>query len=58
VHHAILAQPSGWRLELVDRVAAGTREVVVAQTYPLAEAAVTHRELMTGHVRGKIALVP
>jgi len=46
------------RLELVDRIAAGTLEVFVARTYPLAEAAAAHRELMAGHVRGKIALIP
>jgi NADPH2:quinone reductase len=46
------------RLELVDRVAAGTLEVVVARTYPLAQAAAAHREVKTGHVRGKVALVP
>jgi NADPH2:quinone reductase len=46
------------RLELVDRVAAGTLEVVVAPTYPLAEVAAAHREVKTGHVRGKVVLVP
>ncbi|HEY3724230.1 MAG TPA: NADP-dependent oxidoreductase [Acidimicrobiia bacterium] len=46
------------RLELVDRVAAGTLEVVVAGTYPLAAAADAHREVMGGHVRGKVVLVP
>jgi NADPH:quinone reductase-like Zn-dependent oxidoreductase len=46
------------RLELVDRIAAGTLEVVVARTYPLAEAAAAHREVMTGHAPGKLALVP
>ena len=46
------------RLELVDRVEAGDYKVFVAGTYPLAEVAAAHRELMTGHVRGKIALIP
>ncbi len=46
------------RLELVDRIAAGTVEVVVAATYPLAEVAAAHREVMRGHVRGKVVLVP
>jgi NADPH:quinone reductase-like Zn-dependent oxidoreductase len=46
------------RLELVDRVAAGTLEVVVAATYPLAAAADAHRDVMSGHVRGKVVLVP
>ncbi len=48
---------SAARLELVDRVTAGSLHVVVARTFPLADAAAAHRELMTGHVRGKIALV-
>lgn len=46
------------RLELVDRVAAGTLEVVVAAVYPIAAAADAHREVMGGHVRGKVVLVP
>ena len=46
------------RLELVDRVAAGTLEVFVARSYPLAEVAAAHREVMGGHVRGKVVLVP
>jgi NADPH:quinone reductase len=49
---------SAARLELVDRVAQGTLEVVVAGTYPLADVAAAHREVKAGHVRGKIALVP
>ena len=46
------------RLELVDRVAAGTLHVVVARTYPLADVAAAHRESASGHVRGKLALLP
>jgi NADPH2:quinone reductase len=46
------------RLELVHRVTAGTLRVLVDKTYPLIEAAVAHRELATGHTRGKIALIP
>jgi NADPH:quinone reductase-like Zn-dependent oxidoreductase len=46
------------RLELVDRIAAGTLEVVVARTYPLVEAAAAHRDVMAGHGRGKLVLVP
>jgi NADPH:quinone reductase-like Zn-dependent oxidoreductase len=46
------------RLELVDRVAAGTLKVFVAHAYPLAEVAAAHREVMGGHVRGKVVLVP
>jgi NADPH2:quinone reductase len=45
------------RLELVDRVAAGTLQVVVARSYPLADVAAAHREVVSGHVRGKIALL-
>lgn len=46
------------RLELVDRVAAGTLQVFVARSYPLAQVADAHREVMAGHVRGKVVLVP
>jgi NADPH:quinone reductase len=46
------------RLELVDRVSAGELAVFVARTYPLAEVGAAHRELMAGHVRGKLALIP
>ena len=45
------------RLDLVDRVAAGTLQVVVARTYALADVADAHREIASGHVRGKIALL-
>ena len=30
----------------------------VTQTFPLAKAADAHRAIMTGHVTGKIALIP
>lgn len=46
------------RLELADRVAAGTLQVFVSRTFPLAEVAAAHREVMTGHVRGKVVLLP
>jgi NADPH:quinone reductase-like Zn-dependent oxidoreductase len=46
------------RLELVDRVAAGTLVVFVAGVFPLADAADAHRAVMGGHVRGKVVLVP
>ena len=36
----------------------GALRVVVSATFPLAEAAAAHREIMGGHVRGKIALIP
>jgi len=43
------------RAQLVDAVRAGTLRVLV-RTYPLAQAADAHRELMTGHATGKIIL--
>jgi NADPH:quinone reductase-like Zn-dependent oxidoreductase len=46
------------RLELVRLVADGRFEVVVAGTFPLADAAAAHREGMAGHAHGKLALVP
>jgi NADPH:quinone reductase-like Zn-dependent oxidoreductase len=46
------------RLELVRLVDEGRLTVVVAGTFPLAEAAEAHREGMTGHAHGKLALIP
>jgi NADPH2:quinone reductase len=46
------------RLELARLASDGKLRVVVAATYPLAEAAAAHRELATGHAHGKIVLVP
>ena len=46
------------RMELVRRVEAGTLSVLVAATYPLAEAADALRQLAAGHTHGKIVLVP
>jgi NADPH:quinone reductase len=46
------------RLELARLASDGKLRVVVAATYPLAEAAAAHRALATGHVHGKIILVP
>lgn len=46
------------RLELVKQAEAGTLQVLVAGTYPLAEAAAAHRELAAGHAHGKIVLIP
>jgi NADPH:quinone reductase len=46
------------RLELIQRVEAGTLRVIVDATYPLAEVAAAHRELMAGHAHGKIVLIP
>jgi NADPH:quinone reductase len=36
----------------------GRLRVIVAGTFPLAEAAAAHREIMAGHTVGKIALIP
>jgi NADPH2:quinone reductase len=46
------------RLDLVKRVDAGTLRVIVDATYPLADVAAAHRELMAGHAHGKIVLIP
>jgi NADPH:quinone reductase len=46
------------RLELARLASAGKLRVVVAATYPLADAAAAHRALATGHAHGKIVLVP
>ena len=46
------------RLELARLASEGKLRVVVAATYPLAEAAAAHRALATGHTHGKIVLVP
>lgn len=49
---------SGARLELARLAGDGSLRVVVAATYPLAQAADAHRAIMTGHTTGKIALIP
>ena len=46
------------RLELARLAEDGKLRVVVAATYPLAEAAAAHRALAEGHAHGKIILVP
>ena len=46
------------RLELVQLAEKGLIEVLVAATYPLAQAAEAHRQLATGHTHGKIILIP
>jgi NADPH2:quinone reductase len=46
------------RLQLVRLAEGGKLRVVVAATYPLAEAAAAHRALATGHTHGKIILIP
>ena len=49
---------SAARLELARLASDGKLRVVVAATYPLADAAAAHRALATGHAHGKIVLVP
>jgi NADPH:quinone reductase-like Zn-dependent oxidoreductase len=46
------------RLELARLARDGVLRVFVTQTFPLAKAADAHRAIMTGHVTGKIALIP
>ncbi len=46
------------RLELARLAEDGKLRVIVAEVYPLAQAAGAHRELATGHAHGKIVLVP
>jgi NADPH:quinone reductase len=45
------------RLELTRLAQAGTLRVFVTKTFPLADAAAAHREIMKGHTTGKIALI-
>ncbi|WP_424185781.1 NADP-dependent oxidoreductase [Actinokineospora sp. G85] len=43
--------------ELAALAAAGELKLEIAKTFPLAEAAAAHREVETGHVRGKVVLL-
>ena len=45
------------RLALTRLAQAGTLRVFVTKTFPLADAAAAHREIMKGHATGKIALI-
>jgi NADPH:quinone reductase-like Zn-dependent oxidoreductase len=49
---------NGARLQLTEGFSAGRLSVIVANSYPLREAAAAHREIMTGHTTGKIVLLP
>ncbi|MGK5741322.1 NADP-dependent oxidoreductase [Micromonospora sp. URMC 103] len=49
---------SGILTEVGALVAAGAITVLVARTYPLADAAAAHRDSQSGHVRGKLVLAP
>jgi NADPH2:quinone reductase len=44
------------RAQLADAVRDGTLHVLVGRTYPLAQAADAHRDLMSGHATGKLVL--
>jgi NADPH2:quinone reductase len=46
------------RMQLVDQTTAGRLTVLVARTFPLADAAAAHTELARGHTNGKSVLVP
>jgi NADPH:quinone reductase len=46
------------RLGLVQLVRDKQLRVIVSQTFPLTDVAAAHRAIMTGHTRGKIALIP
>lgn len=46
------------RLELVELVEQGALRVFVERSYPLADVVEAHRQISTGHTRGKIVLVP
>ena len=45
------------RLGLVQLVRGKRLRVIITQTFPLTEIAAAHRAIMTGHTRGKIALL-
>lgn len=44
--------------ELADLYATGRLRVSIQRAYPLTEAAEAHRAIETGHVRGKLVLLP
>jgi NADPH:quinone reductase-like Zn-dependent oxidoreductase len=44
--------------ELAGLIASGDLEVPIAATYPLDRVQDAYRRLETGHVRGKIVLIP
>ncbi|MGW2571950.1 quinone oxidoreductase family protein [Streptomyces sp. NPDC001537] len=46
------------RLQLTAEAAAGRLRILIADTHPLREAADAHRQIMTGHITGKIVLIP
>ncbi|WP_328872506.1 NADP-dependent oxidoreductase [Streptomyces sp. NBC_00287] len=55
----VTAEPSGELLEqITERIEAGRLRVTVQHTYPLAEAAESHRTIEAKRTTGKIVLVP
>ncbi len=46
------------RLDLVQLAGGRRLRVIVSQTFPLTGVTAAHRAIMTGHTRGKIALIP
>jgi NADPH:quinone reductase-like Zn-dependent oxidoreductase len=55
--HWFSIEPDAAALATVrDRLAAGDVEVTVSDAWPLSEAALAHREIERGHVRGKLVL--
>jgi hypothetical protein len=55
----IFVRPDAVQLQgLADMVADGRLVLHVAQTFPLAEAKQAHLNQETGHVRGKVVLIP
>ncbi|QLY29631.1 NADP-dependent oxidoreductase [Nocardia huaxiensis] len=53
----VAVRGNAWR-ELLELLAAGKLEVVIAATYPLAEAAAAHEFVRAGHAGGKVILLP
>ncbi|MCA1842806.1 MAG: NADP-dependent oxidoreductase [Actinobacteria bacterium] len=49
---------NGARLQLTEAFSAGRLRIIVANTYPLREAAAAHHQIMDGHTTGKIVLLP
>ncbi|WP_344401224.1 NADP-dependent oxidoreductase [Streptomyces longisporus] len=46
------------RLQLTAEAEAGRLRILIADTHPLREAAAAHRQIMSGHITGKIVLIP
>lgn len=46
------------RTELVDLAAEGKLDLIIAETFPLADAAAAHELVAAGHAGGKVVLIP